>query len=126
MKRMKSTIVSSMLAMLIAVDACAGGWTNWATPTQIDVVGTDSALAPAGLMIYGTFGNVGNCTQSDRIFIPASHGQYNEILAAALSANISGRRIRGYVSSCTPHLWYSNTSITYDFVDDGGAVNFGN
>jgi len=130
---MKTSIFSVALAILgmaISAMASAEGWTLWATPTQIDVVGDLADGAPKGLMIYGVFGTTsgtsGNCSVSDRIFIPAEHVQYKEILAAAMSANISGRKIRAYVNTCAPHVWYSPPSLTYGFVGVNHPVNFGN
>lgn len=97
----------------------AAGWTNWAAPTQIDLVG----VSPSGIMIYGAFGNPGPCTTTDRFFVPATHPQYSKIYAMALAAQAARREIRGYVSTCQAHAWYSNSTTTYGFVNTGDAVS---
>ena len=106
----------------------AGGWTYWATPTQVDVVVTKSLDANApnvtkGIMIYGSFGNPGNCSVTDRFFVPASHELFAQIYAAVLAANISGKKIRGYVGNCVANPWYAGSETTFGLALD--AVNFG-
>ena len=131
----KSLFALGVLGLSISATTSAEGWTQWATPTQIDVVGNLAGEAPKGLMLYGAFGATTGavvnqvadlCSTPDRVFIPAEHVQYKEILSAVLSANISGRRIRVYVTTCAPHVWYSPLSVTYGFVGVNHPVNVGN
>lgn len=113
--------------MLLPGVCFSGGWTQWAIPTQVDVVVTasyDGPNAMKGIMIYGAFGNPGICSMGNRIYISQSHPLFSQIYAAVLAANISGKKIRGYVSSCTPNPWYATSDTTFGQVLE--AVNFGN
>lgn len=121
----KTLVFGGPLIFLLGVapqaQAQAAGWTNWATPTQVDIV---NAGTP-GIMVYGTFGNPGNCTVADRFFVPKTDGQYAQVVAAVLAANVAGRQVRGYVSTCVQHLWYSAPTITYGNAV-GDALGFKN
>lgn len=127
MHRRIGILVASVCALFASAAVQAAGWTSWSTPTQIDViVATDINGNPTkGIMVYGAFGNPGGCTVGDRFYISESHQMFSQVYAAVLAANISGRRVRGYVGQCAPNLWYSTPDITYGVVA-GDAVNFGN
>jgi hypothetical protein len=129
MHRRVAAVIAACGILLPVCAAQAGGWTNWGTPSQIDVIvlksGDGNALSVTkGIMVYGGFGNPGGCTMGDRFYIPESHEMFAQIYAAVLAANISGKKIRSYVSSCVSNPWYSASNVTYGFVTD--AVNFGN
>ena len=109
----------SILILFLSSTAFAGGWTDPAVPTRIDIVRN------SGLMIYGTFGNASNCSVADKVFIPADHAQYNQIYAAALAAFSAGKKIQLYSRSCSPMGWYSIDSVTYNTMTDG-ALNIMN
>jgi hypothetical protein len=123
-------VISLLVAfgcVLVTEPVLAGGWTHWGTPTQVDVkVTSDNAGNPVkGIMVFGQFGNPAGCSVGDRFYISESHLMFSQVYAAVLAANISGRRIRGYVGSCAPHRWYSEPYVTYGVVA-GDAINFGN
>jgi hypothetical protein len=117
------------LGILLPGVCVSAGWTQWAIPTQVDVIvmggydgGPNNVMK--GIMIYGAFGNPGLCSIADRIYISERHPMFSQIYAAVLAANISGKKIRGYVSSCTPNPWYATSDTTFGLVLE--AVNFGN
>lgn len=95
----------------------AGGWTNWATPTEVDVVRED------GLMVYGAFGNPAGCTVANQFLVAWGTAQYSQIYAALLTALTAGRQIQVYAGSCAPAAWYSVSSTTYNTVTTSEAVN---
>lgn len=109
--------IALICALLLSFDASAGGWTNWAVPTQIDVE------RGGGFMVYGSFGNPNTCTISDRIYVQISHPQYDEIYSLVLAAIAAQQEIRLYCHTCQPVPWYSVPATTYNHVTSGGAVN---
>lgn len=97
----------------------AGGWSNRAIPTRIDVV------PGKGIMVYGNFGNPANCTNTIRFFVPKEHAEYDKVHATILAAFMAGKKIDLYAHTCKPVGWYSSDSVTYNTVN-WGAVNISN
>jgi hypothetical protein len=120
MKRLISLFTLS--ASLFAAPIYAAGWTNWAAPTRIDLV----AASPAGIMIFGAFGNPGPCSNADQFFLPATHPDYTRIYAAVVAALATGQQIRGYISACQDQGWYAPAGTTFPFVGSGDAVSIRN
>ena len=110
----------TLLLFFMSCQSIAGGWSNAATPTRIDIE------RGGGLMIYGGFGNPGNCVVSGRIYIEIDHPQYEQVYAMVLMAYASGKKIQAYSHHCKPVGWYSVTSTTYNVVAPYGAVNIMN
>ena len=85
--------------------ALAGGWTNPAVPSNVQIVRTE------GFLIAGPFGNPGPCGNADYIWISATHPQYKELLSTALTALGGGLKLTAYVHSCSVVSWWSAATI---------------
>ena len=106
-----------LFAVFISSGAYAGGWTNWAKPIQIDLE------RGHGMMVYGAFGNPGQCTTTDRIYIQSSHPDYDRLYSMILAAYMSGKRIAAYSHTCDSVGWYSVDTTTYNYITPSGVVN---
>jgi hypothetical protein len=102
---------------LVSSYTFAGGWATPAVPIRIDVV------QGGGFMIYGAFGNPGNCTIADKVFVEKEHPQYNEIYATVLAEYMSGKRVQPYAHSCKTRGWYVTPDITFNTLTSGGSLN---
>ena len=109
-----------ILLTLISTASVAGGWSNMATPTRVDIERGN------GFMVYGRFGNAGTCTITDRFYVQKSHPQYKEIYSTVLAAFMSGKKVQAYIHSCNPVGWYSVASTTYNTLGPSGALNIAN
>ena len=107
---------SIVSALVISTQVSAAGFSNFATPTRIDIERDN------GFMIYGDFGNAGECTNSNQIYVQSSHPQYDKIYAAALAAFTSGAKVQAYIHSCTTIRWYS-TSRTQNTMQPHSTLN---
>lgn len=103
------------LCMLSCAMVYAGGLSEAAVPTKVDIVSD-------GFMITGVFGNAGGCSSSNKLFIKIDHPQYKTLYATALTAFVSKQKIVGYVHSCEPVNWYSAPSYTYNIVQGYGSL----
>lgn len=108
-------VLASLLLMHGA--AYAQGWSQFAVPTQVDIERGN------GLMVYGSFGNAGNCTVADRFYVPTGHPQYREIYSAVLAAFTGEKQVQVYIGSCDAVTWYSVAATTYNVLGPGGALN---
>lgn len=123
MKQLKLNVFGGFFLLssfLVASTACAGGFSEAAVPTRIDID------REKGLMVFGAFGNPAGCTAADRVYITISHPQYQQIYSAVLAAFASGKRIQVYSHSCKPVGWYSVDSVTYNQVESYGSVSLVN
>lgn len=111
---MKYVLVS---LLLVSSAAYSQGWSQFAVPTRVDIERGN------GLMVYGSFGNVGNCTVADRFYVLASHPQYEEIYSAVLTAFTSQKQVQVHIASCDSVTWYSVAATTYNILGAGGALN---
>lgn len=102
---------------LASFSSIAGGWTNWAVPTRLDVERGN------GVMVYGNFGNPSQCTNQGRVYIPINHPQYDKIYALLLSAFTANKEALLYSNSCGSVSWFANDSVTFNIVSVSGAVN---
>ena len=110
----------SVLAFLLAVMSfcsIAGGWSQAAVPSRIDIE------RAGGVMVYGNFGNAGACTIDGRFYLKTSHPQYQQAYAAILAAFSSGKKVQVYIHTCEPVGWYAVTSTTFNIVNESGAIN---
>ncbi|MCW8876192.1 MAG: hypothetical protein OQK04_04215 [Kangiellaceae bacterium] len=97
--------------------ALAGGYSNWAIPTRIDIE------RDGGFMIYGAFGNPAGCNEPNRIYVQKAHPQYAEIYSTALAAFSAGKKLQAYVHQCTAVGWYSGSQVIFNTVTPSGVVN---
>jgi hypothetical protein len=111
---MKKILLAALL--LFSVPAFAGGWSNGAVPTKIDVQGD------GGFMIYGAFGNAGGCVITNQLYIKSNHSQYKQIYAAALAAFAGQYNVSAYVHVCESIGWYAVPSTTFNIVDAGSTL----
>ena len=107
--------------LMLASTAChAGGYTAFATPTEIDVVTNQ------GIMVYGAFGNPSSCTESNAFFVYFSNTQYSQMYAQILTAFTAGQKISVYVSECDVVSWYNASPVTYGALTNNSAVRIQN
>ncbi len=74
-------------------------------------------------MIFGAFGNPSSCSVSDRLYVKATHPQYDKIYAMALMAYASGKKVFAYSHSCEPVGWYAVAETTFNIVQPYAAFN---
>jgi len=118
---MKKLIVTLILVSALGTSiANASGRSVWAIPTQIDIERGN------GFMVYGAFGNPGECTSSNKFYVKKEHPQYDKIYSAILAAFTSAKKIRTYIHECEPNLWYSSASVTYNTLMPNGDVQIKN
>ena len=107
-------IMLFLVGAFLTANVSAGGRVAWAVPTQIDIERGN------GFMVYGAFGNPGECTHADRFYVKKGHPQYDKIYSAALSAHASGKEVMAYIHECEPVSWYSIDSVTYNTLGPSG------
>lgn len=83
--------------------AIAGGWTNKAVPTSVEIVRSQ------GFMITGKFGNPAECSRADYLWVAIEHPQYDALYSMALSALNAGKRLRGYSHKCEEIGWHGGS-----------------
>lgn len=115
---MKKLIIA--ILAFASTQTFAGGWSEWAVPTKIDVE------RGGGFMIYGSFGNAGGCVSVDKLYVKIDHPQYKVIYATALAAFSGKSRIQAYVHSCESVGWYAAAETTFNIVQPYSALNISN
>ena len=106
-----------LLSIFFSSISFAAGWTSSAVPTRVDIERGN------GLMVYGAFGNPGNCTTTNKFYVLKSHPQYQQIHATVLAAFMAGKKVDVYIHTCQPVPWYSVPSTTYNTMDGLSALN---
>ena len=106
-----------LILMLAPGISFAGGWTSWATPTQIDIERGN------GVMIYGAFGNASQCTLADRIYVASDHPEFEKIYSLALTAFTAGYQLRAYSHKCGAVTWYAAPTTEFNLITKDAAVN---
>ena len=105
----------SLVLLLFSTTSIAGGWSHWASPTQVDVERGN------GIMVYGAFGNPSECGLSDRFYIPKTHPEYDKIYAVVLTAFTAQKELRVYSHNCGKVGWYTANATAFNFVGDGAV-----
>ncbi|WP_230390678.1 hypothetical protein [Reinekea sp. G2M2-21] len=109
---------SVFVAVLFAsCHVMAGGWATAAIPTRIDIERGN------GFMIYGSFGNAGGCSQSNKVFVKIDHPQYDAIYSTVLAAYMAGKKVQPYIHTCEPVTWYAVPTTTFNILSSSGALN---
>jgi hypothetical protein len=111
---MRKILIMIALTMLSSVSE-AGSWSDWAVPTRIDVERGN------GVMIWGTFGNNGNCSFSNRVYVPETHPQYDKVYALVLSAFTANKEVLFYIDDCQPVTWYAVKEKTFNWATRNGV-----
>lgn len=110
--------------LLVSVIECVilwgGEWATAAVPTRIDIERGN------GFLIYGKFGNAGNCSIANKVYVKINHPQYKELYATVLAAYMAGKRVQPYVNGCITVSWYVHPSTTFNTLTSGGALNIMN
>lgn len=109
MKRVSLLVIFTLFSSMVF----AGGWTNKAVPTSVEVVRSQ------GFMITGNFGNPAECSQSNFLWVAIEHPQYDQLYSMALSALNAGKRIRAYSHACTEIGWHGGS---FNTVRSSGAM----
>jgi hypothetical protein len=112
--------IIGVLLLLACAQCYAGGWTNTAVVTRVDLVRNE------GIMVWGSFGNPAGCSTGDAFFVGTNHVQYNQVYALIMLAFATGRPISAYAHECDPATWYSIPSVTYNNVTTSGAITLQN
>lgn len=97
----KALLTAAFLTLATPASA-AGGWTNEAVPTKVEIV------QDKGILIFGAFGNPGTstCTTGDAVWVAKSHTEYTEVLSSALSAVAAQLKLKFYVHYCATVGWH--------------------
>ena len=101
-------------AMFGASSANAGGYTNGAVPTSVEIVN-------GGLLIEGSYGDPANCGVANYVFVSQANSNYKDVVAMAYMAFAAGKQLSFYAGSCgavTFH-WVGNVINT---ISDGHPV----
>ncbi|CAA0124768.1 Uncharacterised protein [BD1-7 clade bacterium] len=98
---MKKLFILAALAVSSFVQA--GGYSYSATPTKINIIRSE------GFLIFGKFGNPGECDIENEIFVEKSHSQYDHLYSTTLAAFMSGSKIQGYIHKCAPVNWHNSS-----------------
>lgn len=114
---MKIRVILFLFLTSFVTFAEAGSWSQTAEPTRIDIERGN------GVMIYGAFGNAGECSTSNKVFIEKSHPQYDKVYAMVLAAFASNKKLRIYIHSCKPVTWYAVKETTFNTLTSAGAIN---
>ena len=101
---MKRLISFIFLIMCFSNASYAGGYSVWAVPTQVEIVG-------GGVLIWGAFGDPNECGRADTIFISETDSRYEGVLSMSLAALMDKREMKIYSSACT--------SVLFHWGDDG-------
>lgn len=110
----KALIVAALLSVSVPANA-AGGWTNYAVPTKVEIVRNE------GFMIFGEFGNPGStpCTSANGVWVARTHSEYTEILSSALAAVAGQLKLRIYAHNCATVSWHGTD---YNQLTSSGAM----
>ena len=98
----------------------AGGWSQIAVPTRVDMVGS------LGFMVYGDFGNGGECTITDRFYVTSNHPEYKELYSTVLAAYMGGKKIQVYIHECNSVTWYAVATTTFNTLTSSGVLTIRN
>lgn len=101
-------LISIFALSLVSVTSFAGAFSNWAVPTRVDLERGN------GVMVYGEFGNVGDCVITNRVYIPNSHPEYDNAYAMVLAAFTAGKEVNFYIDQCLSVGWYTQASNTFN------------
>ena len=102
--------------VLFPIHAISSGWTNWATPTRIDVE------RGGGIMVYGDYGNPNKCKTENKFYVVKDHPQYDQIYSAVLAAFASGSRVQAHIRDCKSYGWYTHTD-DFNELNASGSLN---
>lgn len=103
---MKKIIIILTLLFISEAVLSAHGSTSYAVPTKLEVV------RGQGFMVFGDFGNPGECSTSNTIWVPIEHPQYDQLYSTALTAFTANKKIQAYIHSCVNMGWHGGTQNT--------------
>ena len=98
----------------------AGGFSQIGVPTRVDMVGT------LGFMVFGNFGNPGECTIADSFYVLSSHPEYKELYSTVLAAYMGGKNIQVYIHECNAVTWYAVATTTFNTMTSSGVLTIRN
>jgi hypothetical protein len=79
-----------IIFVLTSLQVCAGGYSAWAVPTELEYVND-------GVLISGAFGNPNSCTDTNKIFFSRTNlenEKFQSILSFVLTALTAEKEIR--------------------------------
>ncbi len=102
----KICLITIFVSTLVAFahQGHAAGWATEAVPTSIDI------MRQEGFVIKGAFGNQNSCQRTNEIFVADTHQAYDQLYATAMSALMSGAKLKIYVHQCTLLGWHNQTA----------------
>ena len=103
MKALLASVVSISFLLLPATTAEASGWATPGHVQKIEVVRGD------GLVVFGNFDNVNNCTATTGFWVKFDHPQYDEIYALMLTAMTAQLRVQPHLRGCEAIGWHAGT-----------------
>jgi len=74
-------------------------------------------------LIYGQFGNAGQCSIADKVYVRINHPQYKELYSTVLAAYMAGKRIQPYINDCITVGWYVRPNTTFNTLTSSGSLN---
>lgn len=83
----------TILAAFISMQAIADGYSNWAVPTEVELVS-------GGVLIHGAFGDPNPCGKANYIFVSQQSPTFDATLSIAISALHGNREMRLYSNKC--------------------------
>lgn len=109
---MKTKTILFLLFILSPV-VFSGGWTNEATINELEII------RGQGFQMTGTFGNPSQCQHGNSVFVSINHPQYNHILAFAMSAYLSQKKVKIYSHKCIAYGWHGGD---YNELTGAGSI----
>lgn len=110
----KYQAILCLAAMLGSPSAFAGGYTSWAVPSSVEIVG-------GGLLVGGAFGDPANCSVGNYVFISQSSTSYKEVVSLAYLAFATGKEMSFYANSCTEVGFHWSGNVI-NRISDGHTV----
>ncbi len=86
-------IFLSIVLVTVGQIVYAGGYSNWAIPTSVELVSD-------GVLIHGNYGDPNECGKPNFVFIKRSDPSFNSVLSMALSALNAKKEMRFYSGRC--------------------------
>ena len=102
MKKLK--ILFFALIGLLTLEAHSAGYSNWAVPTQVELVS-------GGLLIFGAFGNPSGCTEKDKFYVPDTDKRFQTIVSISLAALMAQKEMKFYGGKCTDKVSFHWTGL---------------
>lgn len=113
---MKSSLALLLTLQLLLLPAASTEARGWSTPGYVDRI---EVVRGNGLIVFGDFENVNDCTATTGFWVKFDHPQYDEVYALMLTAMTAQLRVQPYFDGCEALGWHAGT---WNVVTGAGAV----